>query len=254
MTSSRQNSEQQPGPAPHLQVPPSRVRGALAQTLAQIAQHPHSTYGDDSWVDETTGTVNIDWDSDLMKIDMRQQEPLAVRNTALLTEQLHTYLNSSIKPDSESEFDEDNEDGARSDSDKDSDSENEEATGFQRRRRRVIDLKEPGTEWFLWPDKETCVLDILRHVPRCSFFKKQNAAIHWAMLSLGLQNLPSDRVMDDIDKTLQPLCGVQSIRYEGKLGHVYYVNDFAAIIAQEMANPSVRKNLHFLPEDSTPHQ
>ncbi|KAJ6631547.1 hypothetical protein B0H10DRAFT_1772594, partial [Mycena sp. CBHHK59/15] len=106
--------------------------------------------------------------------------------------------------------------------------------------------------WFPWPDKETCVLDILRHVPRCSFSRKQNAAIHWAMLALGLKDLPSDRVMDDIDKSLQKMCGVQSIRYSGKLGHVYYVNDLAAIIAQEMANPSVRKNLHFIPEDTKP--
>lgn len=51
-------------------------------------------------------------------------------------------------------------------------------------------------------------------------------------MSLGLADLPSDRVMDDIDKALQPLCGIQSIRYSGKLGHVYYTNDFAAIIAQ----------------------
>ncbi|KAF8148334.1 hypothetical protein K438DRAFT_1625608, partial [Mycena galopus ATCC 62051] len=106
--------------------------------------------------------------------------------------------------------------------------------------------------WFPWPDKETCVLDILRHIPRCSFSKKQNAAIHWAMLALGLTDLPSDRVMDDIDKALQKMCGIQSIRYMGKLGHIYYVNDLAAIIAQEMANPMTRKNLHFFPEDAGP--
>ncbi|KAJ7502053.1 hypothetical protein B0H11DRAFT_1712975, partial [Mycena galericulata] len=108
------------------------------------------------------------------------------------------------------------------------------------------------SDWYPWPDKETCVLDILRHIPRCSFSKKQNAAIHWGMLALGLRDLPSDRIMDDIDKVLQPLCGIQSVRYSGKLGHIYYVNDLAAIIAQEMANPSVRENLHFLPEDSKP--
>jgi hypothetical protein len=52
------------------------------------------------------------------------------------------------------------------------------------------------------------------------------------MLALGLNDLPSDRVMDDIDKALQKMCGVESIRYLGKLGHVYYVNDLAGIIAQ----------------------
>ncbi|KAJ6555270.1 hypothetical protein B0H10DRAFT_2169642 [Mycena sp. CBHHK59/15] len=72
------------------------------------------------------------------------------------------------------------------------------------------------------------------------------------MLALGLQDLPSDRVMDDIDKYLQKMCGVQSIRYSGKLGHVYYVNDLAALIAQEMANPTVRENICFLPEDTKP--
>ncbi|KAJ6632513.1 hypothetical protein B0H10DRAFT_1771822, partial [Mycena sp. CBHHK59/15] len=90
------------------------------------------------------------------------------------------------------------------------------------------------------------------HVPRCASSKKQNAAIHWAMLALGLKDLPSDRVMDNIDKHLQKICGVQSIRYSGKLGHVYYVNDLAALIAQEMANPTVRENLRFLPEDTKP--
>ncbi|KAJ7917816.1 hypothetical protein B0H13DRAFT_1452874, partial [Mycena leptocephala] len=90
------------------------------------------------------------------------------------------------------------------------------------------------------------------HVARCSFSRKQNAAIHWAMLALGLSDLPSDRVIDDIDKALQKMCGVQTIRYSGKLGHIYYVNDLAGLIAQEMANPTVCKNLHFFPEDTKP--
>ncbi|KAJ3739985.1 hypothetical protein DFH05DRAFT_1406273 [Lentinula detonsa] len=109
---------------------------------------------------------------------------------------------------------------------------------------------DPSTPYYPWPDRETCILDILRHVPRCAFSRKQNTAIHWAMAALGVQSLPSDRTLDDIDKALQKICGIQSFRYEGKLGHVYYVNDFSAIIAQEFSNPSVRSQLHFLPEDS----
>ncbi|KAJ4497274.1 hypothetical protein C8R41DRAFT_760050, partial [Lentinula lateritia] len=96
----------------------------------------------------------------------------------------------------------------------------------------------------------TCVLDILRHIPRCSFSRKQNLAIHWAMLALGVPNLPSDRTMDDIDKELQKLCGIKSIHYEGAFNHIYYVNDLSAIISQEMHNPSIRPHLRFLPEDS----
>ncbi|KAJ4467657.1 hypothetical protein C8J55DRAFT_394516, partial [Lentinula edodes] len=109
---------------------------------------------------------------------------------------------------------------------------------------------DPESPFFPWPDRETCVLDILRHIPRCAFSRKQNLAIHWAMVALGVPNLPSDRTMDDIDKELQKMCGIQTHRYEGKLGHVYYVNDLAGIIAQEFSNGHVRAHLNFLPEDA----
>ncbi|KAJ7019780.1 hypothetical protein C8F04DRAFT_1404097 [Mycena alexandri] len=182
----------------------------------------------------------------MVDLDTHLEQPLAVRETAFLTAQLHAYLNEpAVDIDSDAEPEE------RSDAASVTSSDSEESY-HPTRKHRVIDLQNPGSEWFPWPDKETCVLDILRHVPRCSFSKKQNAAIHWGMIALGLRDLPSDRVMDDIDKVLQPLCGIQSIRYSGKLGHVYYTNDLAGIIAQEMANPIVRDKLQFLPEDSGP--
>ncbi|KAI0082710.1 hypothetical protein K474DRAFT_1585163 [Panus rudis PR-1116 ss-1] len=104
--------------------------------------------------------------------------------------------------------------------------------------------------WYPWRSKETCVLDILRHVPRCAFSEKQNAVIHWAMRALGVSDIPSESTMRNIDTKLQTLCGIDSLRFKGALGHVYYSNDLAALIAQEMANPLVRPHLQFLPEDS----
>ncbi|TFK46156.1 hypothetical protein OE88DRAFT_1638675 [Heliocybe sulcata] len=97
---------------------------------------------------------------------------------------------------------------------------------------------------------QACVLDILRHLPRCAFSERQNAAIEWAMRVLGLHYVPSQRTMKDVERALQQLCGVDSIRYSGALGHVYYANDFARLIAQEVGNPWVRPHLKFLPEDS----
>ncbi|KAI0309028.1 hypothetical protein OF83DRAFT_1072641 [Amylostereum chailletii] len=102
-------------------------------------------------------------------------------------------------------------------------------------------------EWFPWPDKKTCILDILRHIPRCSFSDRQNSVIHWAMVAAGVTDLPSE-----VDCALQRLCGIQTLKYYGALGNIYYMNDFAAIIAQEMANPRVRPHLHFVPEDAGP--
>ncbi|KAJ6583660.1 hypothetical protein B0H10DRAFT_2168146 [Mycena sp. CBHHK59/15] len=205
----------------------ARVRGPLAQTLAQIGQNPDPHELRHRYVDKNKGVVN--WDSDVMNFDTQLQETIDVRTTALLVEKLQQYLEDEGDINHNSD---------------DDDEERSEAGSSE--------SLETEPEWFPWPDKETCVLDILRHVPRCAFSKKQNAAIHWAMLALGLKDLPSDRVMDNIDKHLQKICGVQSIRYSGKLGHVYYVNDLAALIAQEMANPTVRENLRFLPEDTKP--
>ncbi|KAJ7716484.1 hypothetical protein DFH07DRAFT_907412 [Mycena maculata] len=185
----------------------------------------------------------------MMDFNTQLQQPFDVQTTVQLGKNLQEYLKE--EGDFEHDSDDDLEERSQASDSEPSGSEHDHPQASTGRKKRHIDLDRPS-EWFPWPDKETCVLDILRHVPRCSFSKKQNAAIHWAMLALGLKDLPSDRVMDDIDKALQRMCGVQSIRYSGKLGHVYYVNDLAAIIAQEMANPTVCKNLHFLPEDTRP--
>ncbi|KAL1658102.1 hypothetical protein GGF50DRAFT_67939 [Schizophyllum commune] len=116
----------------------------------------------------------------------------------------------------------------------------------RQRRCRVFDNEQ--NPWYPWPDKETCVVDILRHVPRCAFSRKQNQVIHWAMAALGIDDAPSDRTMQDIDKKLQSICGVHSIRFVSAFSNIYYANDIPALIAQEVANPRVRRHLHFLPE------
>ncbi|KAI0363137.1 hypothetical protein BV20DRAFT_958926, partial [Pilatotrama ljubarskyi] len=107
--------------------------------------------------------------------------------------------------------------------------------------------------WYPWPDKQTCVLDIIRHLPRSLFSDSQMEIILWCLEVLGVDNLPSLFVLKTLDKMLQSHCGIESIRQRGPLGHVYYVNDLAAILAQEMANPRVRPYLRFYPEDAGSH-
>ncbi|TRM65621.1 hypothetical protein BD626DRAFT_628781 [Schizophyllum amplum] len=110
-----------------------------------------------------------------------------------------------------------------------------------------------SSPWFPWPTRLTYIFDVLRNIPRCAFSRKQIGAVRWAMSAAGLEDtLPSDKTMDIVDHDLQQKCGIRSIRYSGKLGHVFYANDLAGIVAQEMANPNVRPKLHFLPEDTVP--
>ncbi|KAH7923808.1 hypothetical protein BV22DRAFT_1105892 [Leucogyrophana mollusca] len=103
-------------------------------------------------------------------------------------------------------------------------------TGTSRISQRAVAPEDPG--WYPWPDKEV---------------------ILWALATLGVNNLPSQKVLKDIDQLLQHCCGIETLRYQGALGHVYYVNHLPSLIAQEMANPRIRPHLHHYPEDAGSH-
>lgn len=78
--------------------------------------------------------------------------------------------------------------------------------------------------------------------------------------------MPSESTVKSVVDSIQYTCGVKTIRYTGALGHVYYVNDLCALIAQvsfiitqnqtpltltqEMANPKIRPYIEVYPEDA----
>ncbi|XP_006464096.1 hypothetical protein AGABI2DRAFT_120883 [Agaricus bisporus var. bisporus H97] len=110
------------------------------------------------------------------------------------------------------------------------------------RSRRKADIVPTDSPWFPWSDKETCVLDVLRHLPRSVFSDSQVERILWGMNALGVNFLPSVIQLKDSNVHLQNTHGIRTIRYEGKL-----------TISVELANPRICPHLHFYPEDSHPH-
>ncbi|KAG1749271.1 hypothetical protein EDB19DRAFT_1629684 [Suillus lakei] len=105
-------------------------------------------------------------------------------------------------------------------------------------------------EWFPWPDKITCTLDILMHLPHSVFSERQMDILLWLLRVNNVDNVPSVRSIKLIKDTIHRLCGIRSIPYDGALGHRFYVNSLSDIIRQEMMNPRVRPLLHFYPEDA----
>ncbi|KAI6038097.1 hypothetical protein EDC04DRAFT_2868502 [Pisolithus marmoratus] len=75
-------------------------------------------------------------------------------------------------------------------------------------------------------------------------------SILWGLSVLGVDNIPSTRILKDIDSALQSQYSILSVHYQGALGHVYYVNHLPSIIAQEMANPHVCPHICHYPEDA----
>jgi hypothetical protein len=107
------------------------------------------------------------------------------------------------------------------------------------------------------------------HLPRSVFSQKQLDLFLWLLKVNNVDDVPSIKQMQKINLALQKVCGIETIPYNGALGHKYFVNNLAQIIAQvcadyhilnvlnqlawqEMANPRVRPHLSFYPEDSGP--
>ncbi|KAF8232775.1 hypothetical protein L208DRAFT_1270259 [Tricholoma matsutake] len=90
------------------------------------------------------------------------------------------------------------------------------------------------------------------HLP-CSVFSHQQLDLFlWLLKVNNINDVPSVKAMQNINTALQKICGVESIPYNGALGHHYFVNSLSQIIAQEMANPKICPHFHFYPEDSSP--
>lgn len=72
----------------------------------------------------------------------------------------------------------------------------------------------------------------MRHIPRFTFSDRQNELFLWCLTALGVPDVPSDSALKELDEALQAAYGIRTIRYEGSLGHIYYVNDIRSIVAQ----------------------
>ncbi|RXW14525.1 hypothetical protein EST38_g11326 [Candolleomyces aberdarensis] len=116
----------------------------------------------------------------------------------------------------------------------DSNTGDEEATA--RRCHCLEDLFGLNKEWSPWPDKITFALDVLMHLPRSVFSEKQLDLFLWILRVLDVLQVPSVCSMKGFCNNVQKLYGIESIEYQGALGHRYYVNSLSQILAQAVAS------------------
>lgn len=70
------------------------------------------------------------------------------------------------------------------------------------------------------------------HLPRSVFSQRQLDLFLWVIRTLGVPDVPSVNSMKTLNGILQHMCGVDTIKYQGALGHAYYINSMSQIIAQ----------------------
>lgn len=70
------------------------------------------------------------------------------------------------------------------------------------------------------------------HLPRSVFSHRQLDLFLWLLKVNDIDDVPSVKSMQTLNAMLQRMCGVDSVKYKGELGHIYYVNNLSQIIAQ----------------------
>lgn len=69
-------------------------------------------------------------------------------------------------------------------------------------------------------------------MPRDMLSENQLELILWSERARGYKDVPSLKTLKAQDQLLHQHCGVDSIRYKGPLGNIYYVNSIPDLIAQ----------------------
>lgn len=74
------------------------------------------------------------------------------------------------------------------------------------------------------------------HLPRSVFSRKQLDLFLWLLRINNVDQVPSTKSMQTMNKMLQNMCGIETISFNGKLGHKYHINSLPQILAQVSIN------------------
>jgi len=79
---------------------------------------------------------------------------------------------------------------------------------------------------------KSCSLDVMINLQRSQFSENQRDLISWLLAFNDNENVPGGTQLKNIQEHLQTSYGIETIKYDGALGHAYYVNSIEALIAQ----------------------
>ncbi len=91
------------------------------------------------------------------------------------------------------------------------------------------------------------------HLPRSVFSRKQLDLFLWLLRVNHVESVPSTKNMTSLNKILQGVCGIETIAYEGRLGHPYHVNNLSQILAQVSRLSYTVLSLILPPENAGKH-
>ena len=70
------------------------------------------------------------------------------------------------------------------------------------------------------------------HLPRSVYSERQLNILLWLLRINNVADVPSVKSMKNLEEILQKMCGIETMAYDGALGHKFYVNSLSDIIRQ----------------------
>ncbi|CAE6474368.1 unnamed protein product [Rhizoctonia solani] len=85
--------------------------------------------------------------------------------------------------------------------------------------------------------------------PRAVFSGKELEVVRWFAGLCGVSGLPTSMSIQTRFESILKMLGLESRLIQSKLGNYFAINSVKSIIANEMSNPLVRKDMVFYPQD-----
>ncbi|KAG9091071.1 hypothetical protein FRC06_000726 [Ceratobasidium sp. 370] len=101
--------------------------------------------------------------------------------------------------------------------------------------------------WHPWPSKSIFLADLITNSKHLKFSRRQTYALLAYARETGGRDIPSYKTLRKTQKKLRTLLGDLTVHKVSSVGNVYYLNRVTAGLAQDIANPHLRKHMTFYP-------
>ncbi|KAG8695014.1 hypothetical protein FRC09_009442, partial [Ceratobasidium sp. 395] len=112
-----------------------------------------------------------------------------------------------------------------------------------------FDLPESAEEWWPFSSRQEALFCLMTAFPRAVFSGKELDVVRWFSAKCNIPGMPTQSTVRSRFEHIMKLLGLESQLVQSELGNYFAVNSLASILKNEMANPIVRKELVFYPQD-----